>query len=130
MKKTITEIPQQEDIYLIVASQSCDVCASSSVEEYIEFSIARKITACEGNFLFNKHPRRLHISAQDNTQDPIADIYFELNANEKIKIKKESILAVKEIEPCTDIQLTTQTTQQFADWLAARYNHPALPTAF
>lgn len=122
------EIP--EGSYLIVASQSCDVCAASTTEEYIEFSIAEKLESANGNFLFNKHPRCLHIKVIDNSQDEIGELYFELRADDKIRIKKNDIEGVKKIQPFTDLRLDGQTVEQYANWLAGRYNRPALPTEF
>lgn len=123
------EIPV-EDVYLIVASQSCDVCASSTVEEYIEFSIARKLDRCDGNFLYNKHPRRLHLKVFDNSSHDIGELFFEVLANDKVRIKKDTIETIKKIEPYQDYQLDSQMCEQYANWLAGRYNRPALPTQF
>lgn len=129
LRQVAPDIPSG-DVYLIVASQSCDVCASSAVEEYVEFSIARKLGGYDGNFLYNKHPRRLHIKVFDNSSDDTVDSFFELFANDKIRIKKDDIEALRQIEPYQSYQLDSQTIEQYANWLAGRYNRPALPTQF
>lgn len=128
LRSVSDEIP--DGCYLIVASQSCDVCAASATEEYIEFSIAWKLESVDGNFLFNKHPRCLHMKVIDNSKDEIGELYFELRANDKIRIKKEDIENAKKIQPFTDLRLNEQTVEQYTNWLAGRYNRPALPTDF
>lgn len=132
LKKYFTEIPQDEGVYLIVASQSCDVCASVENEPFIEFSVARKVEKIDGNFLFNKNPRKLHLEANDNYHmDAIHPIYLELISHEKIKLRKEDIQKkYQEIEPCKYLKLSQNIVQQYVGWLASRYNRPALPTEF
>ncbi len=130
LKQYFKQIPN-EDIYLLVASQSCDVCANPETESEIEFSIARRIEILNGNYTYNKHPRRLHITAHTLINNTPSEIFFELYAHEKIKISKVDITnQYKTITPCNDIQLSNQTITQFSNWLAGRYNRPALPTSF
>lgn len=117
------------DFYLLVASQSCDVSASSEIEDTIEFSIAKTIPTINGNYSHNKHPRRLHIKAHQKGT-PITEAYFELIASEKFQLSKNDIAAIREISPYQNLALDTSTIEQYANWLAARYNRPALPTAF
>lgn len=132
LKKHFTDIPQDEEIYLIVASQSCDVCAYIENEPFIEFSVARKVEKTDGNFEFNKNPRKLHLKVNDNSHtDAIHSISLELISHEKIKLRKEDIQKeYKEIEPCKYLKLSQNTIQQYVGWLASRYNRPALPTEF
>lgn len=132
LKKHFTDIPQDEEIYLIVASQSCDVCAYIENEPFIEFSVARKVEKTDGNFEFNKNPRKLHLKVNDNSHtDAIHSISLELISHEKIKLRKEDIQKeYKEIEPCKYLKLSQNIIQQYVGWLASRYNRPALPTEF
>lgn len=123
-------ISENDNVYLIVASQSCDVCASSEIEPYIEFSIARKLERIDGNFMFNKNPRRLHLEADYSQSDGDETLFLELLIYEKISIPKDAIESINKIEPCKELKLSTQTLQQYVNWLASRYNRPALPTAF
>lgn len=115
-----------ENIFFIVASQSCDVCASCENEPYIEFSVARKLERIDGNFMFNKNPRRLHLKL-DHYKD---ELCLELLIHEKISILKSDIEKIKRIKPDENLKLTKTTIQQYANWLASRYNRPALPTKF
>lgn len=119
------------DIYLITASQSCDACASMDKEKFIEFSVARPKEEVKGNFLHNKNPRCLHIITEDNGFNKgFESINLELLAHEKIRLEKINIEKVKKIKPCEDITLRDTTVSQYANWLASRYNRPALPSTF
>lgn len=130
LKEHFAAIPD-DNIYLIVASQSCDVCGEIEKEPSIEFSIARAIDKPNGSFLYNKNPRCLHLTAsQDDGSGGFTDIHFELLASAKIALDKTAIGEIREIKPCKQIIISTQTISQYADWLAARYNRPALPTNF
>lgn len=130
LKEAFTHIPEEE-IYLITASQSCDVCGEIEKEQFIEFSVARVIEKPNGLYLYNKNPRRLHLTAdQDDGSGVFTEIHFELLAYDKIILDKSQIAVIKEIEPCKKIIVSDHTINQYADWLAARYNRPALPTNF
>ena len=130
LKKHFASIPN-DDIYLITASQSCDVCGEIEKEPFIEFSIARSIDNPNGSSLYNKNPRCLHLTAsQDDGNGGFTDIHFELLASDKIVLAKSAVGSIKEISPYKKIIISTQTISQYADWLAARYNRPALPTNF
>lgn len=132
LKKYFTEIPQDEGVYLIVASQSCDVCASVENEPFIEFSVARKVEKTDKSLLFNKNPRKLHLEVNDNSHiDAIHSICLELISHEKIKLKKADIQKeYREIEPCKHLKMPQNTIHQYVGWLVSRYNRPALPTEF
>jgi len=130
LKDKFVEIPK-DNIYLILASQSCDACASEEKEEFVEFSIAKAIEQVDGNFMYNKNPRRLHIEAEvDGSEEGFEKLNLELMAQDKIKIRKTDIKLIKEIKPHKNIVLTDSTVSQYANWLASRYNRPALPSSF
>lgn len=129
LQSKIHNFKKDDDVYFIVASQSCDICASSETEPYIEFSIARRLENTDGNFMFNKNPRRLHLTAT-RCGDKISKLSLELLIHEKFSILKSDIEKIKKIKPCENIELTQETIQQYANWLASRYNRPALPTKF
>ncbi|MDO4230433.1 MAG: hypothetical protein Q4C98_11515, partial [Capnocytophaga sp.] len=78
-----------EEIYLIVASQSCDIAHRG--EPIVEFSIARKIDKIDGNFAHNKHPRKLHIEAQEDRDGQIVPLALEMLAHEKICLHKSNL---------------------------------------
>lgn len=117
------------DVFLIVASQSCDVANKS--EESIEFSIARKVVKLEGNYTFNKHPRKLHISAiTDEAELDVPEIYLQLLAHEKVSIPKDKLFSLGVLTPCDSISLKESVINNYVDWLASRYKRPALPSEF
>lgn len=121
-------LPEGDDIWLIAASQSCDI--ANGREEYIEFSLARIIAKAEGNFCFNKNPRHLHLIAEADPSCGFANdqIVFDLLAHEKIQVNKEIIS--QDMQPETLVKLTAYNCTVYVDWLSARYKRPALPTEF
>lgn len=117
------------DTFLIVASQSCDVANKS--EETIEFSIARKVVSLDGNYTFNKNPRKLHVSATtDEAELEISEIHLELLAHEKVSIPKDTLFSLGVLTPCDSISLKEGIIDNYVDWLASRYKRPALPSEF
>lgn len=115
-----------KDIYLIVASQSCDI--ANAGEPIVEFSIARKIKSVDGNFTHNKHPRKLHIEAKVGEDRAINSLTLEILAHEKICLSKSELPEGLIPEPY--IRLELNTLQEYIAWLAGRYHRPALPTEF
>lgn len=118
-----TELATDNSIVLIVASGSCDVANASDL--VIEFSVARYIDRMDGNFGYNKNPRRLHCCLESMSA---SNLYIELEAYEKVSIVKDSI--PKGITPDTEITLTQNELNFYVDWLAARYKRPAFPSEF
>lgn len=133
LKEHFIQIPREAE-FLITASQSCDVCGKIEKERFIEFSVARSIDKPHGSNLYNKNPRCLHLTADQDSGNAgsinDAEIHLELFASDKISLDKSAIEDIKKIEPSKRITLSSKTVSQYADWLAARYNRPALPTAF
>lgn len=122
-------VPKNDALFLIVASQSCDVANVS--EKNVEFSIATEISKLDGNFMFNKHPRLLHIPASNESGiREFPEFYLQLVAHEKISISKEKLLEFNIMNPCIATHLDVVTTRGYVDWLASRYKRPALPTEF
>lgn len=118
-----------KDIFLIVASQSCDVANLS--EENIEFSIAEKVSKLDGNCMFNKNPRTLHIAADDTKADrTVSAIYLQLSAHQKVSISKKELFNLGIDKPCESITLDKDVISNYVDWLASRYKRPALPSEF
>ena len=115
-----------EDIYLVVASQSCDIAHTQ--EPMIEFMIARKIDKIDGNFAHNKHPRKLHIEAIVNNERQIERLALEMQAHEKICLSKANF--PESLRPESYIKLELNSLKEFVAWLAGRYLRPALPTEF
>lgn len=115
-----------EDAVLIAASQSCDIANTS--DPYIEFSVGKILSEVNGNFTFNKNPRRLHLTFEHNIKGEIRSFHTELLAHEKIQIDKDQF--PQNIKPNNDFILTTHNMSIYVDWLASRYKRPALPTQF
>ncbi|ARG38648.1 hypothetical protein ACXLRP_003443 [Acinetobacter baumannii] len=118
--------PLPEDAVLVAASQSCDIANLS--EPYIEFSIGTVIPKIDGNFTFNKNPRKLHLSFEHELNGNISELKVELIASKKIQIEKECL--PKTFEPNQSFALTAHNIGIYVDWLASRYKRPALPTQF
>ncbi|MEK5762692.1 hypothetical protein [Acinetobacter junii] len=112
-----------DTIVLIVASGSCDV--ANDGDPIIEFSIARYIDRVDGNFSYNKNPRRLHCSLESAT---LPSVSVDLSAYEKMGILKEMI--PEGIEPDKEVRFSLNELTFYVDWLAARYKRPAFPTEF
>lgn len=133
LKEHFIQIPREAE-FLITASQSCDVCGEIEKERFIEFSVAKSIDSPNGLNLYNKNPRCLHLTADQDSGNAgsinDAEIHLELFASDKIFLDKSAIENIKKIEPSKRITLSSTTVSQYADWLAARYNRPALPSAF
>ena len=133
LKEHFVQIPRKAE-FLITASQSCDVCAKIEKERFIEFSVASSIDKPHGLNLYNKNPRCLHLTADQDSGNAGsidgAEIHLELFAGDKISLDKSEIEKIKSINPSKLITLNSKTVSQYADWLAARYNRPALPSAF
>jgi len=115
--------------FLIVASQSCDVAHLK--EENIEFSIATEISEVSGDYTFNKNPRQLNIIASDESGTrEFPEVCLQLLAHEKISIPKAKLLEANITEPCITTVLDSVAIRGYVDWLASRYNRPALPSEF
>ena len=119
-KKLITE---SHNIALIVASGSCDVANLS--DPVVEFSIARYIDMVNGNFNFNKNPRKLHCDLESSR---VLNYSIELNAHEKVAILKD--LIPQGILPDPSMKFSQNELSYYVEWLAARYKRPAFPSEF
>lgn len=119
-----------EDLILIVASQSCDI-ATNNIESdpYIELSVARLIDKPQGNLTHNKSARTLHTSLYIHTEaeDIETSQHIELKAFEKLQVPKESF---KDLTPDQNILLSSDNHKGYVAWLISRYARPALPTEF
>lgn len=114
------------DTILIVASQSCDIANNS--EPHIEFSIGKEVDCLDGNFTYNKNPRRLHLICNTNLSNQPQNLNIELFAHEKICVDKTKFST--QFEPNKNYQLLDKELSIYVDWLAGRYKRPALPTKF
>lgn len=124
------KLPIEENIVLIVASQSCDIANNNiSSDPYIEFSLGRIVERIEGNLTYGKNPRKLHIEVSCRTDDieVLKVLNLELKAYEKQIFPKEILLSLK---PDDAQLLAEKDLRSYVSWLATRYSRPAHPTAF
>lgn len=117
------ELLSEPEVILVVASGSCDIANSS--DPIVEFSIARYIDRLDGNFTYNKNPRRLQCNLESASS---SQVHIELKAHEKIGIQKDDI--PEGIMPNFEIKFTQKELDSYVDWLVARYRRPAFPTEF
>ena len=122
--------PLEDEIILIVASQSCDI-ANNNIESdpYIELSLSRPIDKLQGNLTHNKNARTLHTSLRTYTETAAIETvqHIALKAYEKLLIPKEHF---KNISPDQNTLLSSESLEGYIAWLISRYARPALPTEF
>lgn len=126
----IIDIDNDENLVLLVASQSCDITTHNiDSDPYVELSVARKIDSADGNFTHNKNPRTLHthITCRTTDSDVFTQDDLELRAFEKHKVLKN---AFSDLCPDKNRVLEDRFLLGYIAWLAARYSRPALPTTF
>ena len=118
-----TLIETWKDIALVVASGSCDVANPS--DPFVEFSVARYRDDVEGNYSFNKNPRKLHCNLESSMANGFC---IELLAHEKFSILKSKI--PEGISPDSGKKFTANELFYYVEWLAGRYKRPAFPSEF
>ena len=119
-----------EPFVLIVASQSCDIANNNlELDPHVEVYAARLIAKPNGNYQHNKNARLLHTKFIQRlpSTELSAEKHIEVKAFEKHFVPKALLQG---LSPATDRQMQEYDARHFADWLAARYSRPALPTAF
>lgn len=116
-------ISDKPNIALIVASGSCDVANPSDL--FVEFSVARYRDNVEGNYNFNKNPRRLHCNLESSMANGFC---IELLAYEKFSIAKSQI--PEGISPDPGIKFSDNELFFYVEWLSGRYKRPAFPSEF
>lgn len=118
------------DIYLIVANQSCDIVNNNiALDPSVELLVGRPIPKKDGNLTFNKNPRQLHTELKIFTGD--LDLfsleYIEIKIAERVHVPKEYLAT---LSPDCSTRLEADQLECCVNWLATRYNRPALPTVF
>lgn len=116
-------ISDTPNIVLIVASGSCDVANPS--DPFVEFSVARYRDNVDGNYNFNKNPRRLHCNLESSMTNGFC---IELLAYEKFSIAKSKI--PEGISPDPGIRFSNDELFFYVEWLSGRYKRPAFPSEF
>jgi hypothetical protein len=126
----IKGIPFEENLVLLIASQSCDIANNNvTTDPYIELSVAKKIDKLNGHYTHNKNPRTLHtyVTCRTVNDEVATEDNLELMAFEKIAIQKEQFI---KLLPDKDKVLEDMQLKSYIAWLAARYSRPALPSKF
>jgi len=121
---------EENEIYLIVASQSCDITNNNTeIDPNIELIVGRPIAQKNGNLTFNKNPRQLHTELKVFTGDAglISYVDLEIKISERILVPKEYLA---DLTPDESARLETYQLESCIKWLTARYSRPALPTEF
>ncbi|UAL43481.1 hypothetical protein K8B83_00875 [Shewanella inventionis] len=119
-----------EDFVLITASQSCNIANDDmDLGPHVEFSVGRLITRIDGNYSYNKNPRKLHTSYNEATDEGVVLRNIEILSKESIFIAKES-LVTSNILFNKNAQFGYHEIDSYVAWLSGHYNKPALPTAF
>ena len=124
------DIPFEEGLILLLASQSCDIANNNIPSDpYIELSVARPIVNTNGNLTYNKNPRILHthITCRADNDDIFTEDSIELKAFEKLTIPKATFAT---LHPDSNRVLEDSQLTSYVAWLAARYSRPALPSVF
>lgn len=130
---TIAELAKIDNIdetVVILISQSCDIASNNNKEEpYIEVLVCKTIDRPNGNFTFNKNPRKIHVELLHRTSnsDVNSSLFVESLAFRKVLVPKESFI---DKVPDDDLIIGEEQLNHLKNWLSARYTRPALPTEF
>lgn len=118
------QAPAPEGSLHAVVSQSCDVVHGDfEAEPWCEVVRLQRIPTLDPAYEHGKHPRLLHFNISDTgTMAPYA-----IASKDRFFLKRELLSSHT---PCTNPEIPEATRTLVADWLAKRYNRPALPTAF
>lgn len=115
-----------EKTVAVVISHDCDLARTPAREPEVEVIVGRIIENSNGNFLYAKSSRVLHI-CYDGTQDT----WIELIASDRARIPKQgSAPSLADFSPRGDLLLNEERFTVLQDWLAARYRRSAFPTEF
>ncbi len=105
-------------------SQDCDVVHPSyDAEPFVEYFIARPISARDGRRTRGKSPRFLQFEALIEGEEHI----FEISANEKFRTDRRIL---ERGDPDPTLVLTQSQVRMLARWAARRYNRSAFPANF
>jgi len=109
---------------VLVISHDCDLANDNlSTEPNVEIIVGRIVSKSEGNYLFGKAPRTLHIPAKRDGQP----VTIEVVATEKRCVRKEAITGVL---PDGAYAISAKELSILSYWLGIRYNRAAFPDAF
>jgi hypothetical protein len=121
------DTPQGYD-FAIAMSHSCDIKRDISVEDSIEFALAKIIVKADGSYTHSKNSRKLHLVPEEIKIKSVLPLFnngtLELVAGKKIAVKK-TVIDEKGLRP--DSQLSTSLCNIFVYWLSSRYKRCAFP---
>jgi len=109
---------------LVIASHDCDVANPSFEREpNVEFLVANPIDTIDGSLTAGKSPRQFHLEIETTA----GLCPFEIRILERFSVRRNVLL---DTEPTEEQRVPKETRMRLAQWLAKRYQRPALPTAF
>jgi hypothetical protein len=112
------------EIFGVIVSHDCDICADADVEPCIEYVKADLKGESNGSLTFGKNPRRLQAQVYNNSGEAIN---ADFDIRKRTFMMKSSFFAGA-IRFSHQLQERDVTVLQ--RWLAARYGRSAFPNAF
>ncbi len=126
----LTKLDNIDETVVILISQSCDIANNNIKEEpFVEVLVCKSIDSSNGNFTFNKNPRKIHTELLLRTSDGdvFSSQFVESLAFRKILVPKAFFVGKI---PDEDIMMEEEQLNHLKNWLSARYTRSALPTEF
>jgi len=115
---SVSRVELDQDKQYCVISHPCDVVSSSFERDpFVELMPTQCVKTADGNLMFGKNPRRLHL--------PHDGSFLELAADSKISVDR-TVLAT--ISPSGVIGETQRKV--LSSWLSSRYARPAFADEF
>jgi len=121
---SLQQEPLNEDDFLVIASQTCDILRPSRLEPYIEalrayWTSERNIIHEAGKNSIRRFLIQRHINSDGKVEGLIAD------ATVRIQIAKDALLG---FTPLANFEENDRImSRRFRKWLAERYDRPAIP---
>ena len=107
----------------VAVSHDCDIANDNlDAEPVIEFIFAKVIDQANGNYLYGKNPRILHLPVRIGETDR----FIEMVAGRKTVVYKDNL---ESILPKDIYQLSVASGRILQSWLATRYRRHALPNS-
>ena len=121
-KLGLTSADDEDKLLAVVVTHDCDIASDATREPLVEVIVAKRINKL-GADANAKTARRLHIEYE--AANGVAAL--ELNANCKLQIPKEELLA---INPRPGWALSPENLVTLQKWLASRYHRAAFADEF
>lgn len=104
----------------IVASQDCDIVASSATEPAVDIIPAVLHADPENDLLYGKNPRRLCVRITNGE-------YATVDIRNRQSVTKTTAV---ELGPVIGLSMAVRERKSFAKWLGKRYTRDAFPDAY